>query len=137
MTSLIAFALAASFYTTEKVEILRDEFGVPHIFAKTDVGADFGSGYAQAEDRLEELLKNYRRAEGTMSEVFGPQFYPQDYRQRLLSEAAGKYPRHDGGVSIRGRTVYEREPGEGTGLGPKTRPVDAGCVGAIHHLWMA
>lgn len=66
-----------------KVEILRDSFGVPHIFGKTDADAAYGVGYAQAEDRLEELLKNYRRAEGTMSEVFGPQFYQQDYRQRL------------------------------------------------------
>ena len=83
MTSLLAIAFAISLASSEKVDILRDEFGVPHIFAKTDVGAAFGSGYAQAEDRLEELLKNYRRAEGTMSEVFGQQFYQQDYRQRL------------------------------------------------------
>ena len=34
-------------------------------------GAAFGHGYAQAQDRLEELLKQYRRAAGTMSEAFG------------------------------------------------------------------
>lgn len=67
----------------EKVEILRDEFGVPHIFAQSEAGAMFASGYAQAEDRLEELLKNYRKAEGTMSEAFGPQWFQHDYRQRL------------------------------------------------------
>jgi len=66
-----------------KVTILRDEYGVPHIFAKDAVGAAYGSGYAQAEDRLEELLKNYRRAEGTMSEAFGPEFFRDDFRQRL------------------------------------------------------
>ncbi len=76
---LVCLAAAAA----EKVEILRDSFGVPHIFAQTEAGAMFGSGYAQAEDRLEELLKNYRRAEGTMSEVFGPQYFQHDYRQRL------------------------------------------------------
>ena len=65
------------------VDILRDEFGVPHIFAKTPAGAAYGSGYAQAEDRLEEILRNYRKAEGTMSEVFGPQYFQHDYRQRL------------------------------------------------------
>lgn len=83
-----------------KVEILRDSFGVPHIFAKTDADAAYGVGYAQAEDRLEELLKNYRRAEGTMAEVFGPQFYQQDYRQRLwrhrevAKETYPKLPAH-------------------------------------------
>ena len=68
---------------TERVEILRDEYGVPHIFAKTAAGAAFGSGYAQAEDRLEEMLRNYRKAEGTMAEVFGPDWVSHDYQQRL------------------------------------------------------
>src|ERR1022692_2477202 len=44
------------------VTILRDEYGVPHIFAQDAAGAAFGSGYAQAEDRLEEMLKNDRLA---------------------------------------------------------------------------
>ncbi|HTT65218.1 MAG TPA: penicillin acylase family protein [Bryobacteraceae bacterium] len=67
----------------EHVTILRDEYGVPHIFAQDAAGVAFGSGYAQAEDRLEEMLKNYRRAEGTMAEVFGPEFFRDDWRQRL------------------------------------------------------
>src|SRR5215472_4372874 len=67
----------------EKVEILRDEYGVPHIFAATAAGAAFGSGYAQAEDRLEEMLRNYRRAEGTMAEVFGKEYASHDYWQRV------------------------------------------------------
>jgi acyl-homoserine-lactone acylase len=67
----------------EKVEILRDEYGVPHIFAATSAAAAFGSGYAQAEDRLEELLRNYRRAEGTMAEAFGEEYVSQDYWQRV------------------------------------------------------
>jgi acyl-homoserine-lactone acylase len=66
-----------------KVEILRDEYGVPHIFASTAAGAAFGSGYAQAEDRLEELLRNYRKAEGTMAEAFGKDWVFHDYRQRV------------------------------------------------------
>lgn len=67
----------------EEVEIYRDEFGIPNIFARTEEGACFGMGYAMAEDRLEEVLKQYRRAAGTMAEVFGPEFVQHDYRQRL------------------------------------------------------
>ncbi len=37
----------------------------------------------RAQDRLEELLRNYRKAEGTMAEAFGPEWIAQDYRQRL------------------------------------------------------
>jgi penicillin amidase len=78
------------------VTIYRDEFGTPNIFAATEEGAAYGMGYAQAEDRLQEIFKQYRRAEGTMAEVFGPQFFQDDYRQRVwqhrtVSEA--NYPK--------------------------------------------
>ena len=56
----------------EEVTIYRDDFGTPHVFAATSEGACFGHGYAQATDLLEELLKQYLRATGTMSEAFGP-----------------------------------------------------------------
>jgi acyl-homoserine lactone acylase PvdQ len=81
---------------TEEVTIYRDEFGVPNIFAASDEGVVYGMGYAQAEDRLEELLKQYRRAEGTMAEVFGPKFLRDDYRQRLWQHRAvaeANYPK--------------------------------------------
>ena len=80
---IFALATCSLAWGAAKVEILRDEYGVPHIFASTAAGAAFGSGYAQAEDRLEEMLRNYRKAEGTMAEAFGRQFLPDDYRQRL------------------------------------------------------
>jgi acyl-homoserine lactone acylase PvdQ len=67
--------------------IQRDEFGIPHIFAPTLEDAAYASGYAQAEDRLEELLKNYRRAAGTMAEVFGPDEFEADLRQRIMRHA--------------------------------------------------
>src|SRR5689334_6796271 len=65
----------------------RDEFGIPHIFATTLEDAAYAVGYAQAEDRLEELLKNYRRATGTMAEVFGPGEFESDLRQRIMGHA--------------------------------------------------
>jgi len=80
---VLLFLACSCGWCAEKIRILRDEFGVPHIFAATPVGAAFGSGYAQAEDRLEELLRNYRKAEGTMSEAFGESWFRHDYRQRL------------------------------------------------------
>jgi acyl-homoserine-lactone acylase len=67
----------------DEATIYRDEYGIPHVFAQTLESAAFAIGYAQAEDRLEELLKNYRRANGTMAEVFGPEFYRSDLIQRM------------------------------------------------------
>ena len=63
--------------------VYRDEYGIPHVYAPTLEAASYAIGYAQAEDRLEELLKNYRRAAGTMAEVFGPEFYQSDLEQRI------------------------------------------------------
>src|SRR5262249_39475825 len=71
-----------------EAEILRDEYGVPHVFANRLEDAAYAIGYAQAEDRLEELLKNYRKAEGTMSEAFGPEWYRHDHTQRMWRHAA-------------------------------------------------
>jgi len=71
----------------EEATLYRDEYGIPHVFARTLEAACFAVGYAQAEDRLEELLKNYRRANGTMAEVFGPDFYRTDMIQRLWRHA--------------------------------------------------
>jgi acyl-homoserine-lactone acylase len=67
----------------DEATIYRDEYGIPHVFAQTLETASFGIGYAQAEDRLEELLKNYRRANGTMAEVLGPEAYRSDLIQRM------------------------------------------------------
>ncbi len=71
----------------QSTTIRRDEFGIPHIFAASLEHAAYAAGYAQAEDRLEELLKNYRRASGTMAEVFGADNFDADLRQRAMRHA--------------------------------------------------
>ena len=71
----------------DEATICRDEYGIPHVFAPTLEAASFAVGYAQAEDRLEELLKNYRRANGTMSEIAGLDSYRSDLIQRMWRHA--------------------------------------------------
>lgn len=91
---LVLFSLALPFAARssataagDEATIYRDEYGIPHVFAQTLEAASFAVGYAQAEDRLEELLKNYRKANGTMAEVFGPDFYRSDLIQRMWRHA--------------------------------------------------
>src|SRR5579864_7995834 len=83
MKQIALLLLCSVAWAGERITIIRDEFAVPHILASTPAGAAYGSGYAQAEDRLEEMMRNYRKAEGTMSEVFGENWYKHDWRQRL------------------------------------------------------
>lgn len=86
--------------------IYRDEFGIPHIYADTLEAAAYAVGYAQAEDRLEELLKNYRRATGTMAEVFGPEYFSSDYTQRVWRHAEVSRQRYEQ-ISPKMRAVIE------------------------------
>jgi len=86
--------------------IYRDEYGIPHVFGKTLPAAAYAVGYAQAEDRLEELLKNYRRAAGTMSEVFGPAHLQEDLFMRAIDNQ-GVSQRKYNEVSPKMRAVIE------------------------------
>src|SRR4051794_10421447 len=82
VTPLAALSVAKD-GASDEATIYRDEYGIPHVFARTLEAASFPLRYPQAEDRLEELLKNYRRANGKMAEVFGPEAYRGDVIQRM------------------------------------------------------
>jgi acyl-homoserine lactone acylase PvdQ len=68
----------------ERVEILRDSFGVPHIFAKTLRGLFFGNGYAIAQDRLWQMERYRRTARGELAELEGEGAIRQDEDVRRL-----------------------------------------------------
>ena len=63
------------------VEIVRDRWGVPHIYASNLRDLFFGVGYAQAQDRLWQMEYNRRLASGTLSGVLGEEALEAD---RLL-----------------------------------------------------
>jgi penicillin G amidase len=56
---------------TGPVEIVRDNADVPHIFAKNDNDVYFGLGFAQAQDRLWQMMMLRRTVQGRLSEIFG------------------------------------------------------------------
>jgi len=53
------------------VEIIRDQWGVPHIYAETVEDLFFAQGFVHAQDRLWQMELNRRIAQGQLSEVFG------------------------------------------------------------------
>ena len=54
-----------------RVELVRDEWGVPHVFAVTDEGAMYGLGYAVARDRGFQMHYQLRMIQGRSAEVLG------------------------------------------------------------------
>ena len=59
-------------FLSGRVDIVRDEWGVPHVLADSDDDLFFGYGYATAQDRLWQLDYYRRKAHGRLSEVIGP-----------------------------------------------------------------
>ena len=86
-----------------EVRIYRDGWGVPHIHGETDADVTFGFGYAQAEDRLTDLLRNVLSATGRMAEAFGPDHVEMDFRRRLWAhERAGRDRYSELSADVRG-----------------------------------
>ena len=67
-----------------KVEIVRDNNDVPHIFAKNDLDSFFALGFVHAQDRLWQMTMMRRTAQGRLSELFGNKTLPVDIFLRQL-----------------------------------------------------
>jgi len=67
-----------------QVKIIRDDFGVPHVYGKTDADAVFGMLYAQCEDDFNRLEQNYIWATGRLAEVEGEEALANDIRANLF-----------------------------------------------------
>jgi acyl-homoserine-lactone acylase len=68
--------------TAATAVITRDTWGIPHIQADSEPAAAYALGQCQAEDRLEQLFANYRKAIGRMAEVEGSDWIDHDIVQR-------------------------------------------------------
>ena len=64
------------------VEIIRDPWGVPHIYADNMDDVFFAQGFVQAQDRLWQMDMYRRAAEGRLSEIFGPEMLESDRAAR-------------------------------------------------------
>ena len=68
----------------EPVEVIRDEWGIPHIYAQNDQDLFFAQGYIMAQDRLWQMEMWRRWREGRLAEIFGPAALDYDRRARLM-----------------------------------------------------
>ena len=68
----------------QPVEIIRDRWGIPHIYARTVRDLFFAQGFVAAQDRLWQLDLWRRMSEGTLAELVGPTAVNRDIFARLL-----------------------------------------------------
>jgi acyl-homoserine-lactone acylase len=67
-----------------RVTIIRDDWGVAHVYGKTDADAVFGMIYAQAEDDFNRVETNYLNAMGRLAEAEGEDKVYQDLRMKMF-----------------------------------------------------
>lgn len=72
----------------KRVTIIRDQWGIPHIYGKTDADAVFGLLYAQCEDDFARVEANYIEKLGRSAEVNGPKALYDDLLHRLILDSA-------------------------------------------------
>ncbi|MFQ6113584.1 MAG: acylase [bacterium] len=95
--------------------ILRDTWGVPHIFGATDADVAYGLSYAHAEDDFATIQRTLLAARGRLAAVFGREAVPNDYMVQLLR------------IWDVVNAKYESE------LSPDTRAVCEGYAAGLNH----
>lgn len=104
MTRLFLFFLLSPFIVTaqnftaaeitnwqqqaQNVTIIRDNWGVPHVYGKTDAAAVFGLLYAQCEDDFKRVELNYIEKLGRLAEIKGENFLQNDLYVKLIIDSA-------------------------------------------------
>ena len=86
------------------VEILRDQWGINHIYAENQEDLFFAQGYAAAKDRLFQFEIWRRQATGTTAEMLGPRALKRDIGARLFKYRGDMQAEmnhyHEDGVAI-------------------------------------
>ena len=79
-----SFLLNAQIIDVNNIEIVRDSFGVPHIYAKTDAELAYGLAWAHSEDDFETIQEAYLAGNSLLSKHIGLRGAPVDFLSQLI-----------------------------------------------------
>src|SRR6266581_4552278 len=85
---LFFIAVAAQAAPKRNVEIIRDDWGIAHVYGKTDADAVYGMIYAQCEDDFNRVEHNYLLSLGRLAEADGESEIYRDLRMQLFIDPA-------------------------------------------------
>ena len=109
------------------VTIVRDDWGIAHVYGKTDADAVFGMMYAQAEDDFNRVETNYINAMGRLAEAEGESKIYQDLRMKLFIDPDGAEE------PIRGQPGVVEDADERLRRRPELLPLQASRGEAASH----
>jgi len=87
MFAISIFVLAAIFparLSGNQIDVIRDYWGIAHIYADNDLELFFGAGYATAEDRMFQMELSRRKVAGKLAEIYGKDWLESDKLMRTL-----------------------------------------------------
>ena len=140
LTSLLSCSPTKTLKLNDKVEVLRDKFGINHIYANNQRDLFYMQGYLAARDRLFQFEIWRRQATGTVSEIFGESELERDIGTRLfmfrgdIKEELNHY--HDDGYEIitsytDGINAYISEVRNN----PESLPIEFKILGIRPEIW--
>jgi penicillin amidase len=91
----------------DSVQVIRDRWGVPHIYARNIDDLFFAQGFVQAQDRLWQMEMYRRTFEGTLSEIMGASYVPHDRLARLLKYRGPFDDRESRSYHPEGRRIFD------------------------------
>ena len=81
---LILTSIAHSQINPKNIEIVRDQYGIPHIFAKTDAEVAYGLAWANAEDDFNTIQEAYLAGNAMLSKYIGLKGAPADFITQFI-----------------------------------------------------
>ena len=90
-----------------EARVIRDQWGVPHIFGKSDADASFGFGYAHAEDDWKHIQESLIGARGMSAQFKGKDFAPQDYLYDLFKVREAVEAKYEAKLKPKTRAVIK------------------------------
>src|SRR6266536_6263472 len=87
--------VAALEQEARNVTIIRDNWGIPHVYGKTDADAVFGVIYAQAEDDFNRVETNFINSQGRLAEAEGEGEIYRDLRMKIFIDPADMKAQYD------------------------------------------
>lgn len=94
-------------WDTSKVQIARDEFGVPHIFGQTDPDVTYGLAWAHAEDDFETIQKTLLAGKRMLGRVYGQNGAAVDFFGYLLQTVEIAEAKHESDYSEEFKAILE------------------------------
>lgn len=107
LTLLILRISFAQQIDVSRIEIIRDQWGVPHIYAPTDEEVAYGLAWATAEDDFKSMQENFLAARGKLASVKGKDGAIMDYFSALIGARQIAVNKYDTAFSPKYKRILE------------------------------